>query len=290
MRSRSRPLRFRTRLLRGAVCSLVLGGVALCGTSWAGDEQVPSVVLLDGQRIETESGFDVEGKMVVFTDLQGQLRSIPLRDVDLEASRRLPEPPTAAPEKPAEDKKLEPVLVLDNDDLPNVAEAERKRAREAEALRQKELDLADRRSRAEQGSGGGRRARPRRPISSADGTTAGLATIGHWSSAASRQTGGTQIVGSVVNPSEKSLDRVTVKLKFYDEDGKLVKTGRAFLDRTRLSPGLSTNFRYVDPSLQSMNGLTVEFQVTARALSWGARPHMPESGKPAPRSSGSGNG
>lgn len=267
-----------------AACLAMLGAALAHGQATGTDHEpnAEAVVLTDGHHVETRDGFRVEGKMVVFTDLQGHLRSVPLRDVDLEASRRTAE--TKEKEKPAaagDLKKPEPVLVLENDDLPRVEEAERQRALAAEAERRRVHDQAAVRSRVETGTGGGRKARPRRPISSAEGTTPGLASIGHWTSTSSRQTRGIEIVGTVVNPSAKNLDRVTVKLQMVDEDGEIVQSGRARLDRTRLQPRTSTNFRYVDPSLTSLEGLRVEFQVTARALSWGSRPNAPDDENPA---------
>lgn len=273
------------RLLRAA-CFLAAGlamlGVHSLDAQVTGTDHEPNaeaVVLTGGVHVETRGGFRIEGKMVVFTDLQGKLRSVPLRDVDLEASRRTADlPPVAEPAADEESQEPEPVLVLDNDDFPRVEEAERERALAAEAERRRVHDRAAARSRVDPGTGGGRRARPRSPSSPIEGTTSGLATIGHWSSSPSRQTSGTQIVGRVVNPSEESLDRVTVKLRLFDQDGKLVKTGKARLDRTRLAPRASTNFHFVDPSLPSLDGLSVEFQVTARALSWGSRPIVSDGG------------
>ena len=253
-------------------------GVAAAGAQVTGGDHEPNadaVVLSDGLRIETRSGFRIEGKRVVFTDRHGKLRSVAVRDVDLDASRRSAEPPDTPPmASNTTSTKPEPVLVLDNDDFPHVEEAERQRALADEAERRRVHDRAAARSRVRQGTGGGQESRPRYPPTRVDGLATGLAAIGHWSSAPSRQTSGTEVVGRVVNPTDQNLDRVGVKIKIFDEDGKLVKSGSARLDRTRLAPRTSTNFRYVDPSLASLKGLTVDFHVTARALSWGARPVM----------------
>ncbi|MDA8020526.1 MAG: FxLYD domain-containing protein [Thermoanaerobaculia bacterium] len=253
-----------------------VGATAVSSTESGAVPGAEAVVLKDGQEVEIVGGFEIKGRMVVFTDEEGNLRSIPLRDVDVEASRATEGREEARERVEGADNRqrdTKPILVLEDRDVPQADEAQRKRALAAEARRQKAVDQAAQRTRARQGNSPRPKAAPQSSAST-EGTTAGLAVVSHWKVQDSQQTRGIQIVGEVSNPSEKNLDRVTVKLKLYDDRGKLVKTGRAFVDRTRLSPGLATNFRYLDPGLESLVGLTVEFQVTARVLSWGSRPRI----------------
>lgn len=71
------------------------------------------LVLRDGARVETRGPWQVKAGQVIFTQTNGTLSSLRLRDVDLEASRTLTEQPAPAapePEKPAAPK--EPVMVI----------------------------------------------------------------------------------------------------------------------------------------------------------------------------------
>ncbi len=66
-----------------AVVIFGCGSLAWLASGAAADWLVAS----DGSRIETTGPFKVEGKLVIFTLPNGTLGSLPLSEVDLEASR-----------------------------------------------------------------------------------------------------------------------------------------------------------------------------------------------------------
>ena len=68
-----------------AVVIFGCGSLAWLASGAAADWLVAS----DGSRIETKGPFKVEGKLVIFTLPNGTLGSLPLSEVDLEASRSL---------------------------------------------------------------------------------------------------------------------------------------------------------------------------------------------------------
>jgi glutaredoxin len=91
----------------------LFAGVAIFWTvSPAGAD---SLVLMDGTRLETRGEFKVKGRQVVFTDVQGRLKALPLAEVDIEASKA-PPPVVVAPQAavPVE-KKV--VMTLTNKDV-----------------------------------------------------------------------------------------------------------------------------------------------------------------------------
>lgn len=247
---------------------------AVLGLPWAGAAADPGsgggwLVLQGGQRIETRS-YEIRDRQVLFEDAAGRLRSLRLSEVDLEATRRAAEEPTEAAadisgerETSASRPEPEPVLVLDMKNTPTQEDAERSRTRRAAAERKRAID--------QQNVSAMRAAGQRRTLSKLAGK-GGLATVEHWSVAPSRQTGGLQLMGALRNSSDRFLDRVEIRVQLFDEDGKKVGESRGYVDQTRLRPGAGSNFHWIDPGRESLDGLRVEFLVTARALSWGAKP------------------
>jgi glutaredoxin len=75
------------------------------------------LVLTDGQRLEIQGPHEVRGKQVRFTTQAGQLSSLPLAEIDLEATRKANEPPPPPPPPPPPKK---PVLVLTDADVSHV--------------------------------------------------------------------------------------------------------------------------------------------------------------------------
>lgn len=96
---------------------------------------VPADVLVttEGERIETEGPWEVDGRRVIFTDANGRLSALRVSAVDLEASELAtnpppPPPPTEAPPPPerpllprADPDRPKPVLILTDEDIPQAA-------------------------------------------------------------------------------------------------------------------------------------------------------------------------
>lgn len=79
------------------------------------------LVTEDGGRVETRGAWEVKGRLVVFTTADGQLASLRLDEVDLEASRdatrRASQPRAEAAPKPAAGEPAKPRRKLTNADL-----------------------------------------------------------------------------------------------------------------------------------------------------------------------------
>lgn len=248
-------------LLAGLVSALIV-------SSALGD----TLVLRDGTRIETAGGFEVRSERVIFTDANGSLKSLSLGEVDMIATREFEE--SKVPDKPEKESEPNepgtPVMVLKTGDILTQQEAERQRAEQEDAQLRRDwatgkVEMPARDSQRDRG-------RSRKAERGGPAEREGFATIADWSIDPSRQTGGLKVSGTVVNQSEKALDRVIVQVFVRDRKGKLLRSGRAFVDRTRLKPGWDSPFHFVETSLSSPKGLVIEFRVTARVLSWGARP------------------
>lgn len=84
------------------------------------------LITVEGQLIETQGPWEIDGKILIYTDLEGVEQSLPLAEVDLEASeettafkegrpyeprREASEPPSATPE---------PVTAAEADDEPSI--------------------------------------------------------------------------------------------------------------------------------------------------------------------------
>ena len=106
-----------TSLGRWMLVSLGIALVAFSAAPVAADW----LVTQEGDRIETDGPWKVDGRRVVFTLPNGSLSMMRLSEVDLPASEaatadalRPPEPVEAEPEV---EERPEPVLVLTNDDI-----------------------------------------------------------------------------------------------------------------------------------------------------------------------------
>lgn len=102
-------------LRQTALTALILGALSLA--PWA---QADWLITHDGQRIETQGPWDVQGRMVVFTSDRGTLSSIRLDEVDLDASRAATEQasrPAPAPIEEAPAPAAPSVLSLTNRDV-----------------------------------------------------------------------------------------------------------------------------------------------------------------------------
>ncbi len=114
-------------MLRTPLAHLLLALTAVCAAPAAGDW----LVTAEGTAIETDGPWKVKGRLVVFTDAQGTLRSLRRDEIDLEASEArtagaepeaLEAPAAADTEEPRERTERRPVLVLTNDDVARAAE------------------------------------------------------------------------------------------------------------------------------------------------------------------------
>jgi glutaredoxin len=99
-----------------------LASVAACvlGLAIAGPAAADWLVLRDGGKVETRGPWRERGKLVVFTDAEGVLRSLRAADVDLEASGEATARAAAPAPKAPPPARREPVLVLTDDQVAHV--------------------------------------------------------------------------------------------------------------------------------------------------------------------------
>ncbi len=98
----------------------ILGWLAACGLL-AGVASADWLVTRAGERIETEGGWQIKGRMVIFTRPGGTLSSVRLSEVDIDASREATAQAAEAAARPAapapEAPTRRPVRVITTEDV-----------------------------------------------------------------------------------------------------------------------------------------------------------------------------
>lgn len=193
--------------LRFAFLAALLGVVA--APSWA-----DWLVTREGTWVETRGAWEVKGKLVVFHTLKGDLSSLRLADVDLEASRRetaraefARKAAAEARQRPPEKKR--PVLVVTDDKVRHIE---------------------------------------------AGGAAAGAASqappslsVASWEHAADPGDGHVVITGTLRNTSGAQASDITLAVQLLDAGGKATATGQAVLTATALGAGEQSGFRVEFP-------------------------------------------
>lgn len=208
-------------MIRATVCNqprsrlpaltLVVAALILFGPVASAD----LLVTRDGSQIETKGAWKVQGRLVVFQMPDGQLASLQLGEVDLEASRAATEENKATPERPPATAPPErkAVLVLTDDDIPR----------------------AERAADATAGSATGE---ARAAEAAADSERL---VVSSWQETG--ESDGVVITGELMNQSAAVATNIQLGVLFYDREGEVLETVLATLTSEVLQPGQRARFR-----------------------------------------------
>jgi hypothetical protein len=181
------------------------------------------LVTREGARVETRGAWQVKGKLVVFHTPAGDLSSLRLSEVDLEASRRATQELELARREAAaarrEPERKAPVFVLTDDKV--------------------------------------RHAKPG-AAPAAPGKPAPSLTVVSWDRAADPGDGHAVITGTVKNASAFEVSDVTVSIQLLGADGKPLVSGLATLTSTTLPPGQQSGFRAEFPSVTTYTSVKLD--------------------------------
>lgn len=208
----------------------------------AAPAQADWLVTREAGRVETRGAWTVKGKLVVFKTADGQLSSLRLADVDLDASRRVTEEAVAAQAqadaaepKPAERRKSVRTIT-DKDVRP--FEAPEPAAPDAEA--------------------GEEKAKPPGPTSGP-----GL-LVESWRQSAHADEDHVIVNGTLQNASNATAADLKLKVMIFDDTGSLIATSQAAVETTAIPPGERATFRAEFPGFFSF--ATVKFEAESRRL------------------------
>lgn len=214
---------------KGLIVLLIAGLMALpAAADW--------LVLTDGSRVETAGPWELRGRLVVFTAASGELASLRVNDVDLEASEQATTAAleaAAAREARAREPLVEPaprapVLVLTDDDVSHVPEEEPGAAESEETERPSGLRL----------------------------------NVADWDQEESPDGNGVAVVGTLRNDGRNVATRIQMQVQVLDSQDRIVGTTTAQLTSTSLGAGDVLNFRAQFPDLVGFD--TARFDISGR--------------------------
>jgi hypothetical protein len=196
------------------------------------------LVLLDGSILETDGPFEVDSNRVLFTLPNGTLGSLPVSEVDLEATRAL------------------------------AAAAAEKAAPAPEAIRPKAvLVITD----ADVGHPNLNRVSEQAP--SAETADAVALEVTSWQENVDLSRGSVEIVGTIANPTANPATSIAMDVLLYHEDGTLLERRPARFERDFLNPDASMRFEVRFRETLSYD--RVDFEIRSRGFL--ARPPADES-------------
>lgn len=220
--------------LRQTLTIVVLGfgSLALLASGAAADWLVAS----DGSRLETKGPFKVEGKLVIFTMTNGTLGSMPVSEVDLDATQALADEAATAKEPAAEPTRPKAVLVITDADVghPN-------------------LNISEPAPEGEPQEAG-----------SAAASAAPVLEVMRWQESVDLARNSVTISGTLQNPTENPATSIELIVMLYGEDGGLLEQSGARLERGFLNPGASTRFDAAFDETLSYD--RVEFDIRSRGF------------------------
>ena len=221
---------------------MALALAAILAASPALPAKADWLVTREGARVETKGAWKVKGKLVVFHTAAGELSSLRVAEVDLDASRRVTEEAVAAQaqaaaeaDKPAERKK--PVRVITDKDVQRAAPAP-----EPEAEADGEAEAA-----------------PETGPASGPGVV-----VETWNQARHPEQDHVLINGTLQNSSSAMAADVKLKVLIFDETGALIASSQAALSVAALPPGEKTTFKAEFPGYYSF--ATIKFESESRRL------------------------
>lgn len=207
----------------------------------AGPSAADWLMTQDGAKVETKGAWEVRGKLVVFTLANGQLSSMRVDKVDLEASRELTEaanrPPPPPPPKPEPAERQQPVLVLTNADIPQASKVPG-----VPVVKVPDGDEGDSPGGSE---GSGEAASPALEVAS-------------WN-VVDRTSPDVEIVGTLRNTSDAIVTGIVLLVRVYDGDEKMIAETPALFNPTSLAPNGTVNFRALFPGVYGL--ATASFEI-----------------------------
>lgn len=188
---------------RHAAVGLVLAGLCLGGTASA-----DWLVTRQGSRVETRGAWEVKGKLVVFRTPAGELSSLRLSEVDLDASRRL------------------------------TADAERTRHAAAEVRQRPPEKKPSVRTITDKDV---------RRVDSAAPAAGPRLTVTGYERMPNTEAGSLVITGTLRNDSGAKVAALNLAVQLVGADGQQVAAGEAVLTATELDAGQQSGFRVEFP-------------------------------------------
>jgi hypothetical protein len=226
-----------SRLLRMSI--LGFGSLAFTASGAVADW----LVTQEGDKVEINGPWKVEGQLVTFTLPNGTLGSMRLSAVDLDASQALTEKAAAqpAPAQPKPRRRAEFVLTDADVSHPRIGDS-------ADAI-------------ADSEEAAGSEASPQLRVAG-------------WREEVDLSTSSVTVTGNLQNPTQNPATSIALDVMLYGEDGTLLETSRADLERGFLNPGASVRFeaRFTD----TLSFDSVEFDIKSRGFL--ARPPDDETG------------
>ncbi|HSN87543.1 MAG TPA: FxLYD domain-containing protein [Thermoanaerobaculia bacterium] len=224
------------------------------------------LVTREAGRVETRGAWTVKGKLVVFKTADGQLSSLRLADVDLDASRRVTEEAVAAQAqadaaepKPAERRKS--VRTITDKDVRTFAAPEPAAPDAADAA---DTETGEEKAKA-------------------PGPTSGPGLlVESWRQSAHADEDYVIVNGTLQNASNATAADLKLKVMIFDDTGSLIATSQAAVEVKAIPPGERATFRAEFPGFFSF--ATVKFEAESRRLATRATdepipPAPPENGR-----------
>jgi hypothetical protein len=217
--------------------------LALAGTLSVVPAAADWLVTLDGDRIETQGPWSIQGKLVVFTSPGGGLSSLRLADIDVDASDQLTAASRASQHRPrAEQPTREATFVLTDNDVGHVD------ARLKGSMEDRQEVAAEARAELKR---------------TAAATEEGV-SVTDWDQSFDDNIDGVVVTGRIENRGRDIQTDVTLQVVLYLIDGTLAGRAPATLDREVLNPRASTSFKATFPGTLSFD--RPDFQIDSIPL------------------------
>ncbi|HEV2847130.1 MAG TPA: FxLYD domain-containing protein [Thermoanaerobaculia bacterium] len=204
-------------------------GLALAGLAAGGPASADWLVTRQGTRVETRGAWEVKGKLVVFRTPGGELASLRLTEVDLDASRRV----TAQAERAVQ-----------------AVEEVRRRSPEKKASVRVVTDKDVRRVETA-GPSGGDAAAPRLTVTGYERTP-------------DPENGVLILTGTLRNDSGAKVTDISLSVQLLGASGQPVSTGQAELTANALDPGQQSGFRVELPGSTAYSDVKFEPRALAQ--------------------------
>lgn len=234
---------------------LLVAVCALAALAAAGSATADVLVTRDGQRVKTRGPWEVKGRVVVFTTADGQLASLRVADVDLEASRRV----SAA--APGEEAKAPAAGGEESKAPADAGEAEPPRRSSGRRITNADIgpgqgppppaEAAGDEAEGEGEEAGEAAAAPVRRELAVLGIERVTAPNGH-----------AMLRGTVRNTAAEPALGVRLTIHLHDVDGVLAGTAQATLGSRALQPGAETTFEADFPDVYAYESMRLEPRAT----------------------------